>query len=246
MAGLDPTIEFSEDLANGADPFAAFQSFIEARGGKGFLFGFMGERSLKYSANDGVFFRTTYVDEWLRNFRAGSELNNDYSTDQLLQGGDYVNWQFDTSSEVDQHLTHAQKMQFELEADIGMTSGCSLALCRDRGLLSGLGYWHEDMPSAEAFDAEWKRIGPEIRRAAHLLDEHCRYVAPNAMVSLTPREIDCLSWLVIGLRPAEICDRMKVSEKTFEKHIANVKRKLHAPTRDNAVAKAVIMGLVSL
>ncbi|AOZ71013.1 hypothetical protein LPB142_10475 [Rhodobacter xanthinilyticus] len=64
-------------------------------------------------------------------------------------------------------------------------------------------------------------------------------------MGLTPRELDCLSYLAAGLRPAEICFRLGISEKTFEKHIARAKDRLRARTRDQAVAKALILNIVT-
>lgn len=52
---------------------------------------------------------------------------------------------------------------------------------------------------------------------------------------LTPRERDCLTYLAIGLRPQEICWRLKISEKTFEKYVRGAKDKLRARTRDHAI-----------
>ena len=46
------------------------------------------------------------------------------------------------------------------------------------------------------------------------------------------------------LRPAEICWTLKISEKTFEKHIKGAKEKLRASTRDHAVAKSLVLGLI--
>ena len=73
-----------------------------------------------------------------------------------------------------------------------------------------------------------------------------RGTRPNQLVRLSGRELDCLCWLARGQRPSEICWRIGISEKTFEKHIASAKAKLKSRTRDQALAKSVLLGLLPL
>jgi DNA-binding CsgD family transcriptional regulator len=82
--------------------------------------------------------------------------------------------------------------------------------------------------------------------ASNLLNVAVREEMPNIFIQLTVRERDCLSWIARGLRPAEICWRLKISEKTFEKHISSAKLKLKSRTRDQALAKAVLLDLLQL
>lgn len=62
---------------------------------------------------------------------------------------------------------------------------------------------------------------------------------------LSPREGECLLHLASGLRTKEISHKLKVSDATVAFHIQNAKRKLGAETREQAVAKAIILGLVT-
>ncbi len=63
-------------------------------------------------------------------------------------------------------------------------------------------------------------------------------------VRLTAREREVLLWLAKGMRVAEIADRLKLAEVTVNLHVANAKKKLGAATREQAVAKAVLLGAV--
>ncbi|MBZ4021506.1 hypothetical protein CKO11_03420 [Rhodobacter sp. TJ_12] len=96
------------------------------------------------------------------------------------------------------------------------------------------------------FRRGWNKFGAELTAASNLLDVAVREARPNLLVRLTPREIDCLSWLAHGLRPKEICWRLGISEKTFEKYITSAKAKLKSRTRDQALAKAVLLKLLPL
>lgn len=58
---------------------------------------------------------------------------------------------------------------------------------------------------------------------------------------LSPRERECLSWLAKGYRNVRIADRMGISVATVEMHIASARRKLDASTREQALARAIIL-----
>ncbi len=63
---------------------------------------------------------------------------------------------------------------------------------------------------------------------------------------LTPREIEVLHWLKEGKTSWEISKILQISERTAIFHINNVKTKLNAVNRTQAVAIALGKGLISL
>ncbi|MBU1001711.1 MAG: LuxR family transcriptional regulator [Proteobacteria bacterium] len=63
-------------------------------------------------------------------------------------------------------------------------------------------------------------------------------------VSLTLRERECLLWLTKGLRTKEISDKLNLSDHTVLFHLTNAKAKLGAETREQAIARAVVLGLI--
>lgn len=67
---------------------------------------------------------------------------------------------------------------------------------------------------------------------------------PLSMTKLTRRECECLLWLSKGLRTKEISELLNLSDCTVSFHINNAKTKLCAHTREQAVARAVVLGLI--
>jgi DNA-binding CsgD family transcriptional regulator len=61
---------------------------------------------------------------------------------------------------------------------------------------------------------------------------------------LTPREQVCLQGVADGLGSKEIAHELGISRRTVEHHIASAQGKMKAKTRAQAVARAVILGLV--
>jgi DNA-binding NarL/FixJ family response regulator len=58
-------------------------------------------------------------------------------------------------------------------------------------------------------------------------------------MGLTAREDEVLALLAEGLSNTEIADRLFVSPRTVEHHVAAVMRKLNARSREEAVAVAI-------
>jgi LuxR family maltose regulon positive regulatory protein len=71
--------------------------------------------------------------------------------------------------------------------------------------------------------------------------------APRAALEepLTPREAEILALLVAGLTNKEIADRLVVSVRTAETHVARILGKLGVSSRARAIAKAIALGLAS-
>jgi DNA-binding CsgD family transcriptional regulator len=63
--------------------------------------------------------------------------------------------------------------------------------------------------------------------------------------TLTARERECLLWLSRGLRNDDIAEKLSLSRSTVEFHLVNVRRKLNASTREQALAIAVHDGLIT-
>jgi DNA-binding CsgD family transcriptional regulator len=67
---------------------------------------------------------------------------------------------------------------------------------------------------------------------------------PEPQLRLSKRERECLVWLVAGLRSDRIAERLGLARVTVDLHLARARRRLGAKTREQAVAKALLLGLL--
>lgn|GEM_PF-1757781 len=61
---------------------------------------------------------------------------------------------------------------------------------------------------------------------------------------LSPRQTQCLQLLASGKRVKEIAKKMTVSAATVEHHLKLARESLRAATREQAIARAVVLGLI--
>jgi DNA-binding CsgD family transcriptional regulator len=125
-------------------------------------------------------------------------------------------------------------------------AGCTLTT-PFRGVLGspfGAMTWITAMRAPEF--STWARAEqPELHLASLAADARLIGLAQGEgerLPELSPRERECLLLLATGLRTDRIADRLKISNAAVDLYLANARRKLKAPTRDQALLKAVMLG----
>lgn len=135
--------------------------------------------------------------------------------------------------------------QRQLRLDAGKQHGYFGILSRIPGHFTAICCFLEDVAAAGR-----DRQGPEIYRKLLLVGQIMDAVFLSKYMgvhfALSPRERDVLSLLAAGHRPDEIAHRLGIGAGTVDKHIVSAKEKLSARTRDHAVARALMLGLIDL
>ncbi len=68
----------------------------------------------------------------------------------------------------------------------------------------------------------------------------------NSNSTLTPRELECLTYLARGHSNVGIAAEVGIRSPTVAMHLANARLKLKAASREHAVAIAISRGLITL
>lgn len=99
------------------------------------------------------------------------------------------------------------------------------------------------------FDLLEKDYAREIHLAAVMAYERMVTIGLSAAFKyslLSNREKECLLWLCVGLRTSVIADKLSISSSAVNLYIANAKLKLGAKTREQAIARAIFSGEITL
>jgi DNA-binding CsgD family transcriptional regulator len=139
--------------------------------------------------------------------------------------------------------------QFMGEArEFGLKSGVSLPMhggCGETALFS--------LTSNESPEKSQNRIRaalPYVYLISAYLHEAMRRVLSSELIDLnraelTEREKECLLWAAEGKTSWETAQILHITERTVIFHLQNAAKKLNVVNRQHAIARAVVMGLIT-
>jgi len=188
-----------------------------------------------------LFVRSNYPKEYLDHYDGEAFLDDDLTVDLIAELKRPVFWHHEDLWE---EATPQQKRQSEIDNDFGLEVGVSIPFYFGRGAhFSGMGLATQDL-TAEQCEQMWAANGDDIVFAMALVHDVMHEKFSPGLVGLSPREKEVLEWLSIGLRPDQIAFKMKIGYRTVDKFINNAKRKLKANTRDQAIARSLLLNAV--
>jgi DNA-binding NarL/FixJ family response regulator len=106
---------------------------------------------------------------------------------------------------------------------------------------------NDDDTAGMEFDfarAAFERLGaePDVARVDQLRD---RSAPRRGVHGLSPRELDVLRLIAVGRTNRDIAGALDISDRTVERHVSNIFRKLRVNSRTAAAAHAFEHDLVS-
>lgn len=142
------------------------------------------------------------------------------------------------------NLSAEEKRSLEIDWDFGITTGVTIPTRFAGGLGAAAHGCHADGLSWPEFDRVWTEHGHTIVTIVNVFDVALRRDHVGEVFPLTVPERECLLWLAAGSSQKQIADRLRLSDKQVEKRLAQARRKLKATTATQAVANALIFGLI--
>jgi DNA-binding CsgD family transcriptional regulator len=132
--------------------------------------------------------------------------------------------------------------------DCGLVSGVSFPVHGSRGEAAMLSL-STSRESREAQDDIVATMGKAQLLTCYLHEAVQRIVLskgpiPLKKINLTEREKECLLWAAEGKTGWEIANIIKISERTVTFHLQNVVQKLGVVNRQQAISRALSMGLI--
>ena len=183
----------------------------------------------------------TYPMEWISHL-----MTHFYGETELLFDTDFRKESFCDWNNLEQKSNAAKLFENIRAFGLGR-NGISLAhsLGSDRyGVLSLSFHTRDrDWPIQKAYHLN--AYQGQARRVALRYEAIYRRDTPDRY-PITPREMQCLTWVALGMTDAQIARELGVTKWTVVSHLCNARRKLNCPNRAAAVAVALSRGIISL
>jgi DNA-binding CsgD family transcriptional regulator len=189
-------------------------------------------------------FISGYPKEWRDHYTANNYMVVDPTVQYCSQNITPMSWDGDSM----QTLENAEIRRFMSEAqDFGINSGVSFPVHTAQGDFAMLSFASEQaqLQSIQRI----QRVLPMGQLFTAYLHEAVRRVFDKdvlalSKVELTQRERQCLLWATEGKTTWETSQILSISERTVTFHLQNVQGKLGVGNRQQAVARAVSLGII--
>lgn len=149
--------------------------------------------------------------------------------------------------EPDIFASNPQKAMYEEASSHGLRSGVTLPFHGANGELGILCFVSDTQPG-NSFLRDTLQIMPElVLMRDFAFEASLRFAKPSPAhlpPSVTSRELECLKWGAAGKSSWEIARILNCSESTVNFHFGNIRRKFDATSRQQAVVKAIKLGLL--
>ena len=188
------------------------------------------------------FFQTNYPRKWREHYEAERLAGVDPLVSHCLASTLPLIWQADT------FRSAAERAMYDQACLHGIRAGVSFPIHGPNGEFGMLSFACDPGPE-QRFSREVVRLLPELALARdHAFASGVRFCPPathEAAPRLTPREFEVLNWVMAGKSSWEISRITGCSEATVNFHMGNIRQKFNVNTRQQAVVRAISLGLIS-
>lgn len=231
------------ELLESADPAQWSRNLIALARSAGFdrvLYGMVPSRHARLES---AFLMSNYSPAWRERYDANRLAYVDPTVTHCAQSSLPIVWKPETFS------TAAQRALYEEACSFGIRIGVTLPIHGPGGEFGVLSF-ASDAPADAGAGRDIERAMPALSLIRdYAFQSSLRLSAPVAAHEppprLTRRELEVLKWVMAGKSSWEISRITNCSEATVNFHMANVRQKFNVNTRQQAVVKAIAMGLVN-
>lgn len=140
-----------------------------------------------------------------------------------------------------------QKEMYEEATSHGIRSGISLPIHGANGELGMLCFVSDTRPDSHFHEKAMGNLPTLSFFRDFVLESSLKFMKPSRdnEISITPRELECLKWSAAGKSSWEIGNILRCTEANVNYHFGNIRRKFNTNSRQQAIARAIKLGLVN-
>ncbi len=189
------------------------------------------------------FIMDDYPEKWLTRYIKKSYVKIDPSVKHCVESQEAYCWDRLKES-TDKHI-----IDFVNDAtDHGFVGGVSIGMHNQYGETSIFSFATDKIMETGSIECctailHMTALHPYFHKAISRLSSY-KQTQP-CKPKLTPRELDCLLWSAEGKTSDEIASILSIKNPTVVFHLKNVIRKLEVSNRNQAIAKAVLFGIIT-
>ncbi|MGH8855389.1 MAG: helix-turn-helix transcriptional regulator [Telluria sp.] len=203
------------------------------------LFGVVSSRHARFET---AFTRSNYSSEWRSRYDANGFAYVDPTVGHCLSSTLPLVWAPSTFA------NGAPGELYEEASAHGLRSGVTLPMHGPQGELGMISFASDARP-----DTPFERSIGQVLPALSLIRDYAfasssslrEAKADPELPRLTRRELEVLQWVMVGKSSWEIARITNCSEATINFHLANVRQKFGVNTRQQAVVKAISLGMIT-
>jgi len=191
-----------------------------------------------------AFLRSNYAPEWRDTYDRNKLAYCDPTVAHCITRSTSLLWSPDI------FVSPQQKQMYEAASGYGLRSGVTLPIHGPKGELGTLCFVNDRNPGT-VFRKDLDHALPDLSLLRDIVfDTGVRFCTwPETGLptpKLTVRELECLKWTAAGKTTWEISKILHCSQSVVNFHITNLRDKLGAGSRRDAVVKALRLGLIDL
>lgn len=197
----------------------------------------------KHTKLESAFLKSNYSATWRAHYDAARLAYIDPTVGHCLNSSMAVVWQPDTFQ------TAPQQAMYEEACSHGIRSGVTLPVHGPDGEFGVLSFVNDRRPNA-SFAREVEAQLPTLSLIRdYAFASSLKFTAPREAPELAPRltrrELEVLNWVMVGKSSWEISRITSCAEATVNFHIGNIRQKFNVNTRQQALVKAISMGIIT-
>lgn len=186
---------------------------------------------------------SNYPDDWFRMYFDEEMQKHDPVVKYCFENTTPIRW--DKLVGMEQYFDEVGVEIMRRAGEFGLVNGLSIPLKAPSGEVA---IFSLATNNAEKIEERLLEVLPYAQLfGTRIFDIHSRLRQPMTEAKayrLTARELECLFWACEGKTTWEISKIVDVTERTIIFHLASATKKLGATSRQHAVAKAIICGLI--
>ncbi len=218
----------------------ALFSLARSQGFDQVLYGAVGSKHAKL---ENAFLHSNYSQVWRARYDAEKLAYVDPTVSHCLGSSLPIVWEPETFDGPAQHAL------YEEACGHGVRSGITFPIHGQNGEFGCISF-ASDAPPSNDFDDTISFLMPSLSLIRdYAFESSLKFIGsrsnPEPVPRLTKRELEVLNWVMVGKSSWEISKITACSEATVNFHIGNIRQKFNVNTRQQALVKAISLGLIT-